>query len=473
VAAPPNIVFLLSDQHRADVLGAAGHPVVQTPNLDALAAAGTLFERAYCQGPLCVPARASLLTERYVRDHGAASNKVGPVPGLPTMVQAIREAGYHTAAIGKMHLYPHPADVADGLPVMHGYGFVEADEIGGKLASSRVVSAYTRHLSSRGLHHQYRDFVRRRAPYARAAAGQSLPPWTVDPSPLPAADYIDAWTGDRAVRWIENRRSDQPFFLWVGFPGPHDPWDAPAEYVDRYRDAEIPLDSTRRPELPATGPFRAFAERFLAASGGAELTDERILEVRRHYYANVTLIDSAVGAVIAAIRRRGLDENTWVVYSTDHGEMLGTHGLLHKMLFYEQAVRVPLIIRPPGNAPSRRFGGLVEHVDVPATLRSIAGAGPVPASAGRSLLPEVEGEPGTGKDLVVSENFGFGMFRTKQYKIVVYEPDQVPVQLFDLAEDPAEDHNLISSPAYRRIAGELLDNRVRPFLRGAGSPRSL
>jgi arylsulfatase len=219
VTAQPNIVFLLSDQHRADVVGAAGHPVVQTPNLDALAATGTLFGWAYCQGPLCVPARVSLLTERYVRDHGASSNKLAPVPGLPTMVEAIRDAGYHTAAIGKMHLYPHPADMADGLPVMHGYGFVEADEIGGKLASSRVASAYPRHLAARGLQDQYRNFVRRRAPYARAPANWSLPPWTVDPSRLPAADYIDAWTGDRAARWIENRRGDQPFFLRVGFPG--------------------------------------------------------------------------------------------------------------------------------------------------------------------------------------------------------------------------------------------------------------
>lgn len=473
MGAPPNIVWFLSDQHRADVLGAAGHPVVRTPNLDRLAAGGTLFENAYCQGPLCVPARVSLLTERYVRDHGAATNRQAPVPGLPTMVQAIRDAGYHTAAIGKMHLYPHPADVADGLPVMHGYGFTEADEIGGKLASSKVASAYTRHLSEHGLQQAYRDFVRSRAPFALARQsaqpppGWSRPPWTVDPSPLPAEHYLDNWTGDRAARWIENRATEQPFFLWVGFPGPHDPWDAPAEYVDRYRDTDIPLDSTSRPELPAGGPFRAFAETFMLASGADGLTEERIREVRRHYFANVTLIDEAIGRVLEALRQRGLDDSTWVVYSTDHGEMLGTHGLLYKMLFYEQAVKVPLIIRPPGGGPARRFSGMVEHVDLSATLRQVAGAGEVPGSAGRSLLPALAGEPQSGKAVVVSENFGFGMWRTERYKLVVHEPSEQPAQLFDLKADPAEDVNLVTSPVHQEILRELMDSHVRPFLAAA------
>jgi len=468
VAARPNIVWFLSDQHRADVLGAAGHPVVQTPNLDRLASQGTLFESAYCQGPLCVPARVSLLTERYVRDHGAANNRQAPVPGLPTMVQAIRDAGYDTTAIGKMHLYPHPGDVADGLEIMHGYGFTEVQEIGGKLASGRVVSAYSRHLADLGLHDTYRDFVRRRAAYAnpggKLPTGSLRPPWAVDPTPLSAPDYIDSWTGARAAEWIERRTGETPFFLWVGFPGPHDPWDAPAEYVERYRDADIPLDTTRRPDLPASGQFRAFAERFMSVSGSDGLTDERIREVRRHYFANVTLIDEAIGGVLDALRRRGLDDSTWVIYSTDHGEMLGTHRLLYKMLFYEQAVKVPLIIRPPGGSAARRFAGMVEHVDLSATLRAVAGAGDVPRSAGRSLLPALSGEPQVGRPLVISENFGFGMWRTQRYKLVAYEPDCQPAQLFDLADDPAEERNLVASRAHRLVLEELMDSHVRPFL---------
>jgi len=470
MTARPNIVWLFSDQHRADVLGAAGHPVVCTPNLDGLAAEGALFENVYCQGPLCMPARMSLLTERYVRDHGVSTNRTAPAPGLPTVVQAIRDAGYHATAIGKMHLYPHLPDVADGLPVMRGYGFQEVDEVGGKLASGRVKSAYTEHLAEHGLLNAYREFVGARNLWRRGSgtAPDALrPAWTVAPCPLPAAHYIDTWVGDRAVQWIDTRGDQQPFFLWVGFPGPHDPWDAPAKYVDQYRDADIPLDSTRRPDVPADGPLTWFLEYFLAQSSTQTLTDERIREVRRHYFANVTLIDEAIGRILDALRRRGLDGDTWVVYSTDHGEMLGTHGFLNKMVFYEPSIRVPLIFRPPGGGPARRFSGMVEHVDLSATLRELAGAGDVRGSAGKSLAGVLTGGPQEDRAVVVSENFGFGMWRTERYKLVVHEQEQLPVQLFDLLEDPDEERNQVDDPGHKAALADLMRTYVQPFLAAA------
>ena len=490
MAARPNILWLLSDQHRADVVGAAGHPVVSTPHLDALAGEGTLFSGAYCQGPLCMPSRASLLTGRHVRDHGVLNNKTAIADGLPTMVRAIRDAGYRTATIGKMHLYPHRVGAAAGLDIMRGYGFEEITEIGGKLASGRVRSDYTDHLAALGLYETYRRFVRQRAPGLGARAGLipgHQPIWNVDPSPLPAADHIDSWVGDRAASWIDSVDDQRPWFCWVGFPGPHNPWDAPAEFVERYRDADVALDTTRRPAVPEAGPFRTFLDTFLDYSCSATLTDERIVEVRRHYFANVTLIDAAIGRIADALRRRGIDGNTWIVYSTDHGEMLGTHGLLNKMVFYEPSVRVPLIIRPPGGGQSRRFGGLIEHVDLTATLVEAAGGKPIPDSPGRSLVDLIAGPPAVhqgcpagpdqpapreghltastaGREVVVSENFGFGMWRTDRYKLVVYEPERVPVQLFDLADDPGEDRNLVRDPARRAVVADLMDAYVRPFL---------
>jgi arylsulfatase len=459
MASAPNIVWLFSDQHRADVLGAAGHPVVRTPHLDGLAAEGTLFESAYCQGPLCMPARASLLTGRYVRDHGVVDNRTTLADGLPTMVQAISDAGYHTATIGKMHLYPHLSDVDDGLPVMRGYGFAEVHEIAGKLASGKVRSEYTDHLVRRGLYDTYRDYVFRRAPRTHRpgnSAAPSLPMWTVDPTPLPAEDHIDNWVGERAARWVEATDGRRPFFLWVGFPGPHNPWDAPVEYVDQYRTADIELDTTRRPEVPADGPLKPFLEAFLAYSDSATLTDERIAEVRRHYFANVTLIDAAIGRILGALRERGLDGDTWVVYSTDHGEMLGTHGLFNKMVFYEPSVRVPLIIRPPGGDTAHRFGGLVEHVDLTSTLVELAGAKPIPDAPGQSLAGVLTGEQAPGREVVVSENFGFAMWRTERYKLVVHEPQRLAVQLFDLAADPDENQNLVDDPDHADLVEELM-----------------
>jgi arylsulfatase len=469
VAAParPNVVWLISDQHRADVLGAAGHAAVRTPNLDGLAAEGTLFEHAYSQGPQCIPSRASLVTGRYVRDHGATGNRSSLAGGLHPVVEAIRDVGYHTAVVGMMHLYPHRPDIADGLTKMRGYGFAEVHQIAGKLSSGWVRSDYTDHLARHGLLEAYRDFVRARLPQASGGTASELTPmWTVDPSPLPAAHYIDTWVGDRAAGWIASADRQRPFFLWVGFAGPHDPWDAPAEAVEAYRDADIALDTTVRPEVPPDGPFKALAETVLSYCGSAGATDERIREVRRHYLANVTVIDAAIGRIVAALRDRGLDDSTWIVYSADHGEMLGSHGLFGAMVFYDAAVRVPLIIRPPGGGPARRFADLVEHIDLSATLLDIAGARPLPNAPGRTLADLAEGSKGTGRSVVISENLGFGMWRTERYKLVVHERQQLPVQLFDLVTDPDEDHNLVGDPGYSDVIGDLMHDYVRRFLAG-------
>jgi arylsulfatase len=231
--------------------------------------------------------------------------------------------------------------------------------------------------------------------------------------------------------------------------------------VYQYRTAYIDAGTTRRPEVPADGPLKPFLEALLNYSDSATLTDERITEVRRHYFANVTLIDAAIGRILGALRERGLDGNTWVVYSTDHGEMLGTHGLFNKMVFYEPSVRVPLIIRPPGGGTGRRFGGLVEHVDLTSTLVELAGAKPIPNAPGRSLAGVLAGEPAPGRDVVVSENFGFAMWRTERYKLVVHEPRCLAVQLFDLAADPDENHNLVDDPDHADLVEELMRANAR------------
>jgi arylsulfatase len=466
-SARPNILVLLSDQHRADILGAAGHPVVQTPNLDDLASQGALFERAYCQGPLCVPSRVSLLTGRYVRDHGVTNNASRLATGLRAVVEAIKEVGYHTAAIGEMHLYPYLPDVADGLTTMRGYGFAEVSQIAGKLASGQVRSEYSDHLARHGLLDTYRDFMRARAPAARdertTPAGLE-PLWNVDPSPLPAAHYIDRWVGEKTAGWIESADRRRPFLLWVGFPGPRHPWDAPAEFVERYRDADIALEDAGRPDVPGDGPFKALAEAAFRLSGSGAATDETVREVRRHYFANLTVIDAEIGRIVGALRRRELDGSTWIIYSSDHGEMLGSHGLFGSMVFYEQSVKVPLIIRPPGGGLDSRFAELIEQVDLSATLLDIAGAKPVPGAPGRTLADVAEGSRATGRSVVVSENFGFGMWRTERYKLVVHERQQLPVQFFDLIDDPDENHNLVSDPGYGDVVGDLMHDYVRRFL---------
>jgi arylsulfatase len=466
----PNIVLVMADQHRADMLGCAGDPVIKTPHIDQLAREGVRFERAYCQGPLCMPARASVLTERFVRDHGVFENSSQVADGTPTFLHRLRDAGYHTAEIGKMHLWPHgqrhERSTIAMRELMTAYGFDEPIETVGKLASRTYETPYTEYLRERGLLETYREFIARTRLSGNRAG---TPAWQADPCPLPIEDYPDAWHGRRAADWIDSYAGRAPFFLWVGFPGPHNPWDAPREAVDQYRDAEIPMPrSLERPAVPAAGPFKLFLNAFLAHSDSATMTDAAIVALRRAYYANVSVIDAGLGAITAALARRKMLDNTWVIYTSDHGEMMGEHRMLMKMVFYEPSVRVPMIVRPPGAAPARVVRERVQLMDLSATVRDIAGAGAIEGSGANSLLPVIrDGASPTAIPALVSENYGFAMFLADRYKLVVFEDTLEVGQLFDEMDDPAENRNLCGDPAYAKIVNTMLEEHVRPFFKTA------
>jgi len=465
----PNILLILTDQHRPDAIGCAGDRVVQTPNLDRMAREGVRFSRAYCQGPLCMPARASLVTERYVRDHGVSGNSSSLGPrAWPTFIQAVQAAGYRTGCIGKMHLYNHARGLHTTAQAgkLRAFGFDESVEGVGKVASTGMGSPYSDALEARGLLGPYQEWLATRVPRGRAeeVVGRAVagePMWYTDSFPFAPDAYLDSWIGGRAVEWAETYDRPEPFFQWIGFAGPHNPWDAPKAYVDRYRDAEIPLNDSQLAEMPPEGPFRRFMEGRFRHSETEGLTPEVVREIRRFYYANLTLIDEQIGRLLATLERRGILEHTWVIYTTDHGEMLGDHGLLTKTVFYEPSAGVPLIIRPPSGMQGRVVDGLVQHVDVSATIRAIA----LPASEGRSLLGHTT-EDGAGftREVAFSENLGFGMAVTKQYKLVVHEESRVPVQLFDLVADPGEDRNIVADDARAGLREEMMQRYMLPFL---------
>jgi choline-sulfatase len=221
--------------------------------------------------------------------------------------------------------------------------------------------------------------------------------------------------------------------------------------------------STTRPELEGTGRYGPLVNSFMWVSDSESMTDDAIRAMRRAYAADISVIDDAVGGMVAALDRKGFLDNTWFVYTSDHGEMAGSHGLMSKCVLYEGAVRVPLIIRPPGGGTARVDDSLVEHLDVPATLRDLAGAPAIAGSEGRSLLAGIQGGAPDGRRVTVSENWGFACFETARHKLVVDEDACAPCQLFDLSEDPAEDHNLLPDPQAADIVEELMDAYVRPF----------
>ena len=471
----PNIVLIMADQHRADMMGCAGDGAVLTPSLDALAARGVRFSRVSCQGPLCMPARASFMAERYVRDHGVYTNWAEIDSASPTYVWALRAAGYHTVLLGKAHLYRDEILEAGHIDELAGklmaLGFSEVHETGDKFVPE-IPNRYTDYLRSVGLFDAYKRHIADRAYQGDNESGQNatkrVPMWDATPMPVPLESYVDTWHGTEAVRWIETYERDDPFFLFVGFPGPHDPWDAPQAAVERYAGREVSMPrSTRRPDTDGTGRYAALLNSFLWLSDTETMDEDAIRGMRRAYSADVSVIDDAVGRIVAALEAKGVADHTWVLYTSDHGEMGGNHGLMSKCVLYEQAVRVPLIIRPPGGCEPRVLDALVEHMDVPATVRDIAGADDLPESAGRSLAGTFDGAAPPARDLSVSENWGFAAFETDRYRLVVDEDAGTPCQLFDVAADPEEDHDLLADPLAKPVLDQLMESHVRPFLRTA------
>jgi choline-sulfatase len=412
------------------------------------------------------------MTERYVRDHGVYTNWAEIAAASPTYVRALRDAGYHTTLLGKAHLYRdelHTVEHIDDLAWrLRDLGFAEVRETGDKFAGE-TPNRYTDALKDRGLLDAYRRHVADRSYQGENESGQNatkrVPMWDATPMPVPLDAYIDFWHGEEAVRWVEEYARDEPFFTFLGFPGPHDPWDAPREAVDRYDRVEVTMPrSTRRPDLAGTGNYGKLLGAFLQLSDTETMSEDAIRGMRRAYCADVSLIDDAVGKVIAALDRKGLLDNTWVIYTSDHGEMGGNHGMMSKCVLYEPAVRVPLIVRPPGGCDPRVVNELVEHLDVPATLRELAGAPAIAKSEGRSLLGYLAGSDPAPRAVSVSENWGFASFETERYKLVVDEDAVSACQLFDLVSDPDEDHNLLLDPESRAVVDEIMDTHVRPFL---------
>ncbi|MCL4546039.1 MAG: sulfatase-like hydrolase/transferase [Chloroflexi bacterium] len=450
-----NVVLILTDQHRADALGAADEPALATPNLDRLAAEGIRFASTYCQSPVCMPSRTSLFTGRYPHQHGVLGNGATVWPDSPCFVRSLREAGLYTAIIGKLHFtWRHDLDMLVSHPLLWQLGFVNAHETTGKMSMANLrASEYSEYLRSRDLLYPFYADLRR-----RVAAG---PTAEHGPSILPEEAHIDAWIGDQAAAWLA-RHDDRPFFLWVGPPGPHNPFDPPEPYASMYRPEDMRPGITE----PATDPVAA---RQLSRFGLSSANRRVVQEMRAQYYGNISLIDDRIGRILDVLAQRDWLQNTWVIYTSDHGELLGDHGLLWKGQFYEGAVTVPLLIRPPDRLREAPRGvvssALVELLDVPATLLDLAGAS-LDGGQGRSLLPllEVGANPQHHRPAVISEIDHRLMVRTQRHKLVLETATLAPIALWDLAIDPNELENLAGRLEGRDIVQALIEGEVRPFL---------
>jgi arylsulfatase A-like enzyme len=456
----PNIIFLMSDEHRSDALGCAGNNVVRTPNLDRMAASGVRFTRTYCQGPLCQPSRASLMTGQYVHQHGQVWNQMDMNPEWTTMMRQLQRAGYVTGKVGKCHFAAKGVPGRTDWKQHFGLDWL-VEEYDKGLYAKGAVSSYTRYLKSRNLLDAYLAELK--------TAGMR---WGTT-SQIPQEHTQTAYLADQAIDWMRHYKSEQPFFLWVSFIDPHPPFIDQTLWAERYQGVRPPLGPPDPPAL-TDNAWGRYLRGLMKAFGSDTLTPEMAASAARHYYGMISLIDQKIGDIVKAVDELGFGKNTWFVYTADHGEMMSDHKLMYKLVFYKGSVLVPNIVRPPGGMTGRTVNGPVESIDLTATVMDIAGA-ELPACRGRSLAPFTKGQ-GTTREVAHSELSGwnnkgnyFVMVATERYRYVYDKANSLACELFDLEKDPDELHNLVEEPGYAGIRKDLHKDYVTPFLADAKS----
>jgi len=436
-ARRPNIVVILSDQQRWDTVSCYGEPILPdlTPNLDRMAAQGTRFERAYTCQPVCGPARAVLQTGRYATESGCFRNDVALPQHMPTIARALTEIGYGTGYIGKWHL---ASDGARGIN--HQTAPVPPEWRGGYeywLASD--VLEFTSHSYDGHVFNAGMERVE-----------------------FPAGRYRADCLTDYAVEYLSSRSQDRPFFLFVSYIEPH--------HQNDHQHFEGPHGSKER--------FAGFrAPKDLAGREGdwrAEMPD---------YLGCISALDDGVGRIRAELHRRGLTDDTVVIYTTDHGCHFRTRNGEHKRTCHENTIRIPMIATGPGFAGGRVIPGLVSLIDVPRTILSAAGAKPLPQMRGRSLQPLVAGSAVDWREeafIQISESQVGRCVRTPRWTYSVYAPDKkgwadmdspqyVEQYLYDNEADAYQERNLVADATLSELRADLADRLVR-HLSDAGEP---
>ena len=439
MAGRPNILFMMADQLRADALGCYGNEVCRTPNLDALAAGGTLFANAFTPNPICVPARASITTGNYSHRATGRKNNSGCIrDDQPRLAEHFAAAGYDTYACGKLHYVPYAAP--DRPRLVHGFGVWDSCE------SGRIVRQFDPQNTRRGLE-DYIDYLADVGwggfSRAHGVGNNDVRPC---PSPVPAAHHVDHWVADRTIARLHEhaeRRSGRPFLLFGSFPKPHSPYDPPREYAFRYDPRDVPPPAGDESLLGDRCPTLA---RTRITHAHESLSPEARLVIKAYYYGLVTFQDAQVGRVLSALDDLGLAEDTIVVYTADHGDLMGDFGTYFKSNFLEGSVRVPLLVRAP-QLPAGRREQLVGLQDLLPTLAGLSGC-PLDADIhGMDLTGIVGDASAAGRPLYYSQCGDAprqsAMVTDGRWKYI-YSQEGPTEELYDLAEDPAELRNLAS-----------------------------
>ena len=435
----PNILFCFPDQHRPDFVAGDDDLPVRTPYLDELAARGVRFTRAHCASPLCAPSRACLASGKPYDYCRVPDNSADYPLDQPTVYQALRDSGYHVAGAGKFDLHKATLDWGlDGKRLLTDWGFSDGIDNEGKWDGVRSgaetpMGPYMAYLHERGLAAAHvKDFQQRNRQDC------------VHTTPLPEEAYCDNWVANNGAGLLRNFPKDRPWFLQVNFTGPHDPWDITYRMQSRWYGVEFPppVDSTQ-------------------LNAGVHSA------IRRNYAAMVENIDRQMGMLIDEIDSRGELDNTVVIWSSDHGEMLGDHNCWGKSVWFQPSVGVPLVMAGPGIEQGAVSDALVQVHDLAATWLDFAGVAPLagPDVDSRSLRPLLTGAETAGRPHLISGLRKWRMVNDGKFKFVLRIGGE-PL-LYDLEADPLEQRNIAgSAPDVEARLADLIIAECKEFAYG-------
>ncbi|MEI8062735.1 MAG: arylsulfatase [Verrucomicrobiota bacterium] len=429
----PNFLVFMTDQQRGDSLGCEGHPALLTPNMDSIAGAGTRFSRAYSTCPVCIPARRSFLSGQFPATSGLVGMRDLEWNPPATLPGELAKAGYQTFLVGRtMHQYPHRKR----------FGF---DHM---VIQSGIEGA------------DYEEFLARNAPPGAGGprgAGITHNDWTARPWHLPEPLHYTNWTVTQAEEFLRTRDPSCPYFLVVSFLAPHPPLVPPSFYFDRYLRANLPA--------PVIGDWAVPPEKNLPVnSPRVNLTGEALRSCQAGYFGLINHIDDQIRRILNPVEQL-VGDNTVILFTSDHGEMLGDHYMFRKSLPYEGSARIPFLIQGPGLPANQVLDQPVCLEDIMPTVLDLAGV-PIPTSVeGRSVVPLLTGQPTQWRPYLHGEHAGTAHFLTDGIEKYIWFAADGREQFFDLKDDPKECSDLTrNSNSNARVA--LWRERLIEQLRG-------
>lgn len=515
----PNIVLIMTDQHRADYLGCYGHKVLQTPHIDSIASQGVRLDRFYVASPVCMPNRASLMTGRMPSVHGVRMNGISLSFENVTFAEALKDSGYRTAMIGKSHLQ----NFTGSNPTMkRSYRFPEHRKL-----SKALDEAKRNHLDSERYRQEdptrwTEDFSVEKPYYGfehvelAPAHGDALAGdhklWVLQQEPnalsligaenqlshdyicpqavrtaLPPELYSTNYVAERSVAYLRKQKSvngEQPFFLKVSFPDPHHPFNPPGHYWDMYKPEEMEVPASFRdqhwtppPHIQSLIEERESDQANLKGMTAIACNEREALEARALTCGMISCVDDAVGRILGALKESGLDESTVVIFTADHGEHLGDHGLLFKgAAHYQSILRVPFIWRDPDvERKGVKVSDVASTIDIATTILDRAGVEPFNGIQGKSLMQAIHGEVSDEESSALiqyeHQKYDSALNGTPKIHTLVTDRwritlllDQSWGELYDLRNDPNELHNRWDDNEVKSVKWALIERLLRKEL---------